>query len=66
MRDDLFFVRGVPLLDPLWTDVMDAIRESDALPQVSARRLAELAGAPVGKLAKIIHEVPIQGNLISF
>jgi hypothetical protein len=66
MWDDLFFVRGVPLLDPLWTDVMDAVRERDALPQVSARGLAELTGAPVGKLAKIIHELPIQGNLISF
>ena len=55
--DDLLLVLGVPRLDSSWTDEMDAIRESYALSQVPARRLAELAGAPFDELGKAFQEV---------
>jgi hypothetical protein len=63
--NDLLLMFGVPHFDSLWTDVMDAIRESDALAEVPARRFAELAGAPLDKLGEIFHKVRIPRNLIS-
>ena len=66
MRNNLFLVFRVPFFDPLGADVMDAIRERDAFTQVPARGLAELTGAPVDKLGKIVHRIPTQGNLIRF
>ena len=63
MRNDLFLVLGVPILDSCWTDVMDSISESDALTQVPARGFAELAGAPFGKLREVFHKIPMRGEL---
>ncbi len=57
MWNDLFLMFGVPLLDSLGTDVMDSVREGDALTKVPARRLAELAGAPFDKLREAFHKV---------
>ena len=57
VRDDLLLVLGVPRLNPLWTDEMNAIRKSHALGQVPARRPAELAGAPLDELRETFHKV---------
>jgi len=43
---------GIPPLDSLRADVMDAILEGDALTEVPARRLTELARPPLDKLRK--------------
>ena len=62
VRDDLLLVLGVPSLDSSWIDEMNAVRESYALGQVPARRLAELAGAPFDKLGEAFHEVVSSGR----
>jgi hypothetical protein len=62
VRDYLLLVLGVPSLDSSWTDEVDAIRESYALGQVPARRLAELAGAPFDELGEAFHEVMSSGT----
>jgi hypothetical protein len=54
---------GVPSFDSYWADVMDSVRESDALTQVPTRRFAELTGAPIGKLTEFIHRIPMLGEL---
>ena len=61
--NDLFLVLGVPIFDSYWTDVMNSIRESDALTRVPARGLAELAGAPFGELGEVFHKIPTHGEL---
>lgn len=50
VRDDLFLVLRVPVLDPLRADVVDAVGEGHTLTHVAARGVAELAGATLGKL----------------
>jgi hypothetical protein len=61
--NDLLLVLGVPVFDSSWADVMNSISESDALTQVPAGGLAELAGAPIGELGKVFHDIPIYGEL---
>ena len=65
VRNDFLGVFDVPPLDSLGADVMDSIGESDALTEVPARRLAELAGAPLDKLRETFHKVRLSRNLIS-
>ena len=65
VRNDFLGVFDVPPLDSLGADVMDSIGESDALTEVPARRLAELAGAPLDKLREIFHKDGVLRNLIS-
>jgi hypothetical protein len=57
VRDDLLLVLGVPRLNPLRTNEMNAISEGYALCQVPARRPAELAWAPLDELREAFHEV---------
>jgi len=56
---------GVPLLNSLGTDVMKSIREGDALTEVPAGRLAELAWAPLDELGEVFHGIGIPLSLIS-
>jgi len=55
--NDLFLVLSVPLFDSFGTNVMDSVREGDALTEVPARRPAELARAPLDKLGEILHKI---------